>query len=405
MDILSFLINTVLFVTSFLLVLSFLVYFHELGHYSVGRFFNVAVERFSIGFGKPLIEWTNKNGTKWSIGRWPLGGYVKFLGDAGAASNPDEEQLAEIKRDMDVQHGGVTSDVFHFKPLWQRALIVLAGPMANFILAVIIFAGMAPIVDRYEIPSIVVSVVPGSGADDAGVLVGDHFISLNGVDVSDRLALQKYVALRSDVNMEAVVKRNDELVELSITPRKINEKDFIGGRSSRGQLGVGLNGPVSEKTHSPLSAVRFGVSEVQWTLQSTGYYLARVITGKDDLRQLGSVVKIATVTGKSAVDTMSETNVDANEQVKAVSTRLKELGMRLALLGASISIALGFANLMPIPALDGGHLLFYGYEAVAGKPLSHEKQELGFRIGFAVLITLFLVLTINDIGYVGSLFQ
>ena len=192
------LIDTIIFLTSFVLVLSFLVYFHELGHYSVARFFNVAVERFSIGFGKPLKQWTAKNGTHWSIGRIPLGGYVKFLGDAGAASNPDTKALEELKGKFEGDDTVALENIFHFKPLWQRALVVLAGPVFNFILAVFIFAGLGLAFGTYTIESLVGEVLEGSAAEEAGILPGDRILTMDGKDVSQFNDMRKYVVLKSN---------------------------------------------------------------------------------------------------------------------------------------------------------------------------------------------------------------
>ena len=396
---LSGLIDTIIFLSSFVLVLSFLVYFHELGHYSVARFFNVAVERFSIGFGKPLAQWTAKNGTKWSIGRIPLGGYVKFLGDAGAASNPDVDALNALKEKYQDNDNVAIKDVFHFKPLWQRALVVLAGPVFNFILAVFIFAGLGLAFGSYTVESLVGSVLEGSAAESAGVLPGDHILTMDGRDVSHFNDLRKYVVLKSDNTIKTIVDRNGEKVELIITPQKVTEKDFIGGKSSSGKIGIGSSpdAEIVEIKFNLLTAMGFGVGEVRDTIAMTGTYIGRIFTGKEDGKQLGSVVKIATMTGKTAIDA---TNADVS-----FGERLRLLIIRLLSIAASLSIALGFANLMPIPVLDGGHLLYYGYEAIAGRPLSQKKQEFGFRLGFALLLTLFVILTVNDIGYVASMFS
>ena len=396
---LSGLVDTLIFLTSFLVVLSFLVYFHELGHYSVARFFNVAVERFSIGFGKPIAQWTAKNGTKWSIGRIPLGGYVKFLGDASGASNPDAEALEKLKNEVR-EDGDVPLDqIFHFKPVWQRMLVVLAGPMFNFILAVVIFAGLGLTMGSYYVESKVGSVLPDSAAEAAGVQVGDKILTMDGKDVSDFNALRRYVVLRSDNNIQTIVDRDGREVELILTPRRVEEKDFIGGKASSGKIGIGLSEdptlvPVK---FGPVGALGFGVTEVKDTIAMTGHYIGRIFKGKEDGKQLGSIVKIATMTGKSAVDA-------ANADVP-FGDRMQMVFLRLLTLAASLSIALGVANLMPIPVLDGGHLVYYSYEAVAGRPLSQKKQEIGFRFGFAVLLTLFVILTVNDIGYVASIFS
>ena len=392
-------IDTVIFMMSFVLVLSFLVYFHELGHYSVARFFNVAVERFSIGFGKPLAQWTAKNGTHWSIGRIPLGGYVKFLGDAGAASNPDAEELEELKAKFENNDAVALTEVFHFKPLWQRALVVLAGPVFNFILAVFIFAGLGLAFGSYTVESLVGEVLEDSAAEKAGILPGDRILMMDGKDVSQFNDMRKYVVLKSNNTIKTVIERDGERVELELTPRRVEEKDFLGGNSSTGKIGI-ANSPdaeIIEIKFNPLTAIGFGVGEVRDTIGMTATYIGRIFKGKEDGKQLGSVVKIATMTGKTAVDA-ARADVTLKERIRLLSIRLLSIA-------ASLSIALGFANLMPIPVLDGGHLLYYGYEAIAGRPLSQEKQEFGFRLGFAVLLTLFVILTVNDIGYVSSMFS
>jgi len=392
------LFNTVLFISSFVLVLSFLIFFHELGHYSVARFFKVKVEKFSIGFGKPITQWTSKAGVNWSISRIPLGGYVKFAGDAGAASNPDTEQLEAIKADM-AKQGQDLSTIFHFKPLWQRALIVLAGPIANFILAMFVFAMLAMAIGTSHRAAVVGSVLPDTPAAAAGFEVGDKILSMDGKAIPYFIDLQRHVSLRSGSDINTVVLRDGREVSLIVRPAKVEQRDFVGGKAKVGRIGLGLDGkqPLVRKSYGLVDAFGFGVSETGSTIASTGTMLKRIFTGKEDTKQLGSVVRIAAITGKSAVDVA---NAEAS-----VSVRVKALITRLTMLAASISIALGVANLMPIPVLDGGHLLYYGYEAIAGRPLSQKKQELGFRMGFAVLLAIFALLTFNDIGYVRSFFS
>lgn len=392
------LLNVVIFAASFAVILGGLVFFHELGHYSVARLFNVSVERFSIGFGKPIVEWTRKSGEKWSIGRIPLGGYVKFLGDAGGASNPDRELLDEIKVKLD--EGGVdASGCFHFKPLWQRVLIVLAGPMANFILAILITAGLAMTFGTVSFKSVVASVIEDSAAEVAGVQAGDHFLYLNTTDVSEYRDLVTYISLHSDVELTAVVDRGGQEVTFPITPRRQERKDFIGGTNAVGTIGIGLSNSreyIRRIDHGPVSALKHGVDDLFGTVSATGTYIGRIFQGREDGKALGGVARIATMTGKTAVDIVNQEN--------SVREKARNMVYSLLSLAAALSIGLGVANLMPIPALDGGHLLYYGYEAIAGRPLSEQKQEFGFRIGFAVLLTLMVFLTINDVGYIRSLF-
>ncbi len=396
----SIITSAMIFVTSFLVILSVLVFFHELGHYSVARFFGVSVERFSIGFGKPIARWRGKSGTEWSVGRILLGGYVKFLGDAGAASNPDTTHLEAIKENLETEHGQeAVNSCFHFKPLWQRALIVLAGPVANFILAIVLFASVALIFGERAVKSVVVEVEPGSAAEAAGVEPGDVFLTLDGVDVRERYAFVTYVALRSDEELIATVQRGDQVATFPITPRRQERRDAIGGKTAIGTAGVmmGSRDYIVTRTYNPVTALGYGTSQLGNTLSMTGTYIKRMFQGREDGTQLGGPARIATMTGKTAVDVL---NIEA-----PLGAKLRYLAQNLLLLAAALSVGLGVANLMPIPALDGGHLLYYGYEALAGRPLSEEKQEFGFRIGFALLLAALVFLTINDIGYVRSMFS
>jgi regulator of sigma E protease len=396
---LSSFVDIVIFITSFLVVLSFLVFFHELGHYSVGRFFGISVDRFSIGFGKPIWKRKAKSGTEWMIAQIPLGGYVKFTGDASGASNPDIEELERIKAQVQAETGKGVEDIFHFRPVWQRALVVLAGPIANFLLAIIIFAGFAIGIGTYDRPSVIGEITPGSAAEAAGLQPGDKILTMDGRDVSRFSELSKYVVLRSDTDIQTVIERAGEQIELTVAPRRESRRDFAGGKSTTGFLGVStdINSELIRDEYGPLEALGYGVGRLGETFSMTGTYVARLFQGKENGDQLGSVVKIATITGKTAVNA-------ANAE-RPFGERMRALVLQLIQLAAVISIGLGIANLMPIPVLDGGHLVYYAYEAVAGRPLSQEKQEFGFRIGFAVLLTLFVALTINDINYVSSFFS
>jgi len=392
-----------LFAISFFVVISSLVFFHELGHYSVARFFGVAVERFSIGFGKPIWRRRAKSGTEWVIASIPLGGYVKFLGDAGAASNPDTEQLAKIKAEIDEKHGaGVSSSVFHFKPLWQRILVVLAGPVANFILAAIIFTGFILAYGKTQITSEVLGIADDSPAYAAGFEVGDRVLTINGKDARYTSQLMPLIGLRAGDRLDVVVDRNGAETSLVVVPNRVKRQDFVGGDAEIGQIGIQIPGRGSDakyldvKTYNLATAPLQGIKEVGISISQTGTYIGRIFTGKENGKQLGGIVRIAAMTGKTATD-------GAQRDVP-MSERASGIIKQLIYLAGALSIGLGVANLMPIPVLDGGHLLFYGYEAVAGRPLSQKKQEFGFRIGFALILGLFVILTWNDIGYVRSLF-
>ena len=394
------LLNIFLFISSFIVVLSVLVFIHEMGHYSVARFFNVSIDRFSVGFGRPIVKRTDKHGTDWVISRIPFGGFVKFSGDMGMASNPDHKQLAALKEKAEREGNNIDfGRLFHFKPLWQKALVVLAGPVANFLLAIVIFAVIVMNFGTRDVKSSVLSVVSGGAAEAAGVLAGDQFLTMDGKDVSLFKNLSPYVSLRSGNDIETVVLRDDREVELILRPRRTEQKDFVGGINKTGLIGVQLGGEdaIIQRRYNPVEALGYGVNEVGRTIASTGDYIGRIFVGKEDGSALGGPLRIATLTGKSAIDVA--------QLESPLLTRLKAGFFTLLQLGAYLSIGLGVANLMPIPVLDGGHLLFYGYEAVAGRPLSQEKQEIGFRVGFALLLTLFVFLTFNDVGYIRSFFS
>lgn len=380
------LLNIFVFILSFLMLITFLVYFHELGHYLTARLFKVSVEKFSIGFGKPISQWKSKNGTIWSLGRIPLGGYVKFS-------------------EIDNRKNGVIShtennDVLFTKiPVFQRILVVLAGPIFNFIFAIAIFASLSFTLGSYKVESIVGTVLEGSPADKAGFLVGDKILSMNNVNVSDFNDLRRYIALRGDTDILTEIYRNEARIELIIKPERKFEKDLIGGISKTGKIGIGLSEPlvITRLEYNLFEAIAYGFEELISSISMTGYYVGRVIKGEEDGKQLGSIIKIATISGKVAVDAINENT--------PITVRLRELSIRLLTIGASLSVAFGVANLMPIPMLDGGHLVYYGYEAIAGRPLSQKKQEMGFQLGLVILFTLFIVLTLNDISYVSSIFS
>ena len=380
------LLNILVFILSFLMLITFLVYFHELGHYLTARLFKVKVEKFSIGFGKPLLQWKSKNGTIWSLGRIPLGGYVKFF------------EIDNQKNDV-VSHIKNNDKLFTTIPVFQRMLVVLAGPIFNFILTIFIFASLSFTLGSYKVESIIGIVVEGSPADKAGFLVGDKILSMDNINVSDFNDLRRYVALRGDTDILAKIQRNEAKLKLTIMPERMFEKDLIGGISETAKIGIGLSEPlvITRLEYNFFEAIAYGYNELISSISMTGYYIGRVIKGKEDGKQLGSIIKIATISGKVAVDAINENT--------PMPIRLRELSIRLLTIGASLSVALGVANLMPIPMLDGGHLVYYGYEAIAGRPLSQKKQEIGFQLGLAILFTLFVVLTLNDISYVSSIFS
>ncbi len=392
------LLNTLIGAFSFVLVLGILVFFHELGHYSIARLFNVRVDRFSIGFGKPLWKRKAKSGTEWVIASIPLGGYVKFFGDAGAASNPDSEKLKQIRTDIEKKHGkDAWKTCFHFKPLWQRALIVAAGPAANFILAIVFFASIALFFGTNSLSSKVLEVQPQSPAYMAGIKPGDKIISINGQRADEAHLVSQIVALRSGDDLDILIERDGKKITITARPKRVEGRDGVGGKMQMGRLGVQLGGDLTRKQYNLPQSIAYGGKTFANVLSGTTQYIARIFKGKEDGKALGGIVKIAAVTGKVGAQAA---NIDGG-----VTHKLKSYIAQILWLSAVLSVGLGFANLMPIPVLDGGHLLYYLYEAVMRKPLSERAQEIGFRFGMALLLALFLVLTINDIRYLPGLFE
>ena len=387
-------VNAIIVVLSFALVLGILVYIHEMGHYGVAKLFGTRVERFSIGFGKPIAGWVNKAGEEWTVGRIPLGGYVKFAGDENASSVPTRDREA-----VRSEHGDEDDSLFQFKPLWQRTLIVAAGPFANFALAVLLFAIVAWTFGETAFQARIDSVSPDSAASEAGFEAGDVIRSIDGRDIDDAADVQSYVALRAEERMSVVVEREGREVTLDVTPRRVVREDAIGGATEMGTLGVILGGGADiamRKDFTLAQAIPHGFQRVGEVTAMTGTYVGRIFTGREDGKAMGGVLRIAAVTGKVAVDTSRAERVPLSQRAKA-------LAFSMLSLMALLSVGLGLANLLPIPALDGGHLLYYGYEALAGRPLSAEAQAMGYRLGALVLVLAFVYLTVNDVGYIRSL--
>jgi len=380
MDIISGLFG---YVIPFIFVLSLVVFIHEMGHFLVARWFNVIVEQFSIGFGREIVGWTDKNGTRWKIGWLPLGGYVKFLGDENAASTPDHEAVEKLPPE-------VRKDCFQFKPLHARAAIVAAGPVANFILAIVIFAFMYSVIGQTVTVPRVDQVVPGGAAEAAGFEPGDLVVSINGREIDSFNDLQRIVSTSPERELAVVVERDAAFVDLVVVPQLQEITDPFGNVQRIGMIGLSRQNSAEDLTtirYNPVTAVWMGVEETGFIITTTMSYLGDIIVGRQDADQLGGPLRIAQVSGQVAT-----------------------LGLLALLnLAAILSVSIGLLNLFPIPMLDGGHLLYYVYEAVRGEPLGEKAQEYGFRIGLAAVMTLMLFATWNDlvhlrvVEYIGSI--
>jgi regulator of sigma E protease len=354
----------------FAVVIGVLVFIHEMGHYLAGRMFGVKADSFSIGFGRELFGWTDRRGTRWKISALPLGGYVKFTGDMNASSQPSAETLALPPSARD--------GLFAFKPLWQRAFMVAAGPLINFAFAILIFAAFFLTYGHSYTPPVVSTVVADSPAARAGLQKGDVIVSLDGKGVDRFEDIVQIVAINPGLPIEAEIERAGRPVRLVITPAVLQEEDRFGNRYTRGQLGVASGGRVVAE-RGPFAAVYYAVDETLMLTRAMADTLVQVITGRRSVKELGGPLKIAQFSGQQA--SMGWSN--------------------LIQFMALISINLGFINLLPVPMLDGGHLLLYAVEAFRRQPLNPKVLEWAFMSGFALLISLMLFLTWNDLSSFG----
>ncbi len=364
----DFIVSLAGYVIPFVVVLTIIVFVHELGHYWVARRCGVRVEVFSIGFGPELFGWNDKHDTRWKISAIPLGGYVKFFGDADAASSADSSAVAA----MSPAERKVS---FHHQRLRNRMAIVAAGPVANFIFAIFIYAALFSLIGQPFTPPVVGDVVSGSAAEASGLRPGDRILSADGTRIQRFEELRSYVALRAETPIALTVLRDNSEIALTVVPSRVDVTDGMGGTQRVGQIGIRTTG-IDFVRHDPATAVVQAVRETWLVVANTFTYLGRIIEGRESGDQLSGPLGIAKMSGDVA----------------------KNGWLGLVSLMATLSVAIGLINLFPVPMLDGGHLLFYGIEAVRGRPLGERAQEYGFRIGFALVMSLFLFATWNDLN-------
>lgn len=394
----SALISLLVIIAAFGFVFSIVVIIHELGHFWVARLCRVKVEAYSVGFGKTIFSRTDKHGTQWKLSALPLGGYVKFWGDANAASAPDRAELARMRAQMEAEHGAdVAAQCYHFKPVWQRMAIVAAGPLANFILAIALFAGLALTLGETQLRPLIDSVVEGSAAEAAGIRAGDEVVSVDGDAIRYFSDLQQAVMLRRGDSISIGVDRDGELIDLTAVLETRYIQDDFGNDVPIGGLGVrvaGTEDTIIRVRHNPLSAIGSGIDRTGAVITGTARYISRVVTGRENADQIGSIIRIGAVSGKVA-----ERAYSAPGEQAALSDRLLNVLISLLSLTALLSVSLGMINLLPIPMLDGGHLAFYTYEAIAQRPLAPQAQEWGLRIGLALILSFMIFATLNDLRY------
>ena len=361
------------YVVPFLFVLTIVVFFHELGHFLVARWCGVRVLTFSIGFGPELLGFNDRHGTRWKLSAIPLGGYVKFFGDENAASVPDAQTINQMSEEE-------RRESFFFKQVVQRAAIVAAGPIANFLLAIVIFAGVFTFYGKQATPARVETVQPNSAAQAAGFTPADLIVSINGRRIDTFTDMQRVVSASAGETLDIEVDRGGERIHVKATPALTELKDNFGNVHRIGVLGItGAREPPVRV--DPLTAVKLGVEETWFVVDRTLSYIGGVVTGRESADQLGGPIRIAQVSGQVATAGF----------------------VALIHLAAVLSISIGLLNLFPIPLLDGGHLLFYAIEAIRGRPLSDRAQEVGFRIGLAIVLLLMIFATFNDILHLASL--
>jgi len=388
-------------IVAFVAVISFVVVIHELGHYFAGRVFGVHAEAFSIGFGPTLASWHDKRGTLWRIAGLPLGGYVRFLGDANAASAPDHETLETLRA------GREDADrVYHFKPVWQRALIVLAGPAANFLLAVALFSALGMVRGDVTIEPRIGEIVEGSPADEAGFQSGDLLVSIDGQRVGSFTDLTQTVMTRAGTPMRFTVDRGGREFLLEATPRREMRPDGLGGTRAFGFLGVGLSPDAQLTRHrfGPVEAVGHGVVRTADITATIVDYMARLVTFRASLEHINGPLGIATTAGQIANTAIAAPDAQDSGPYD-IGAAILRLATSLLLLAGLLSVAIGLMNLLPIPVLDGGHLVYYAYEAVAKHPPSPAVQSVGLKAGLALILGLMVVATWNDLSYLVGLFS
>ncbi len=364
------------YILPFIILILVVVFIHEYGHYYFARKYGVGVTDFSIGFGKEIFGWNDKSGTRWKICWIPLGGYVKFFGDRNVFSQADQEKIIE-KYNKDDQ-----DKLFVLKPLYQRVLIVFGGPLANFLLAIVIFFSIYTFIGKDFTPAVINEVQKDSPAMIGGLKQNDIILEIDGNKVKSIMDVSKYITMSTADIVDFKVKRSyDELI-LKIKPNIVPSEDNLGNKMNKRMVGIKLGAYNNEINHvklGPAQAIYHAANEVYYVSISSLKYLGGMIVGKADTSQLGGPIRIAKISGQVA-----------------------EFGI-LAFISmmAYISISLGLVNLFPIPMLDGGHLMFYAFEKVLGRPLSQKTQEGFFRIGMFLLLSLMFFTTFNDLKDLG----
>ena len=403
----GFLINVAFYIIPVIVVVGVVITVHEFGHFLAAKALGTKIDQFSVGFGKPIAHWTDKSGVEWRIGWLPIGGFVRFAGDDNAASVPDQDGLEDLRRDLIAREGETAlGQYYHFKPIWQRAVISAAGPFANFALSIAIFAGVLMALGEPISAARIAKVFPNTPAAAAGFQKNDVIVEADGRPVKSFETVRERIILRTGVPITFVVNRGGQHVVLNATPVRGPVTDAVGHKHSLGTIGIGFADlPQDHQTihYGPIAALGAGVGRTADVIQTTVFYIGRMVTGRESADQISGPLGMAQISG------------DLTKQTADISKDLASFALNafltVLLLVANISVGIGFLNLMPIPVLDGGHLLFYAYEAVARRPLAAKVQAVGYRVGLALVLGLMLFATVNDLqrlrvfNFIGGLFS
>ena len=364
------------YILPFISLIIVVVFIHEYGHYYFARRYGVGVTDFSIGFGKELFGWNDKSGTRWKICVIPLGGYVKFFGDRNVYSQSDNEKIIKEYNIEDQEK------LFVLKPLYQRALIVFGGPLANFLLAILIFFSIYTFAGKDFTPAVINEVQKDSPAMISGLKDNDIIVSIDGNKVKSIMEVSKFIMMSTDEFINFTITRSNQNLDIKVKPNMVEGEDNLGNKITKRMVGIKLGAYNNEVNHvklGPTKALFYAINEVYYVSISSLKYIGSMIKGSGDSSQLGGPIRIAKISGQVA-----------------------EFGiLPFISMMAYISISLGLINLFPIPMLDGGHLMFYGIEKILGRPLSQRVQEGFFRIGLFLLMSLMFFTTFNDLKDLG----
>lgn len=369
----DFLADGLHYAWSFILILSVIVFIHEFGHYIVAKWCGVKVEVFSIGFGKEAFGWHDRSGTRWKFSVLPFGGYVKMFGDAGAASTPDDDKIEEMS-EADKRLS------FHHKALWQKALVVAAGPAANFILTIAIMTFFLYTSGIRSTDAVIGEVMQDTPAQEAGLQAGDRILSVDGVEVHKFGDIARQIMTNLGTPVELRIERDESLLTLSITPMEFEDKDALGNVIRRPLIGIRSQELTSEDLNV-FQAVGHATSQTYQLCATSLHFLSQMITGQRSAQDLKGPIGIAEMSGQ-----VTQSGETAGETFRMILWFI-----------AMLSANLGLVNLLPIPMLDGGHLAYYSIEAIQGKPLALKFQEYGYRLGFAIIACLMAFTLFNDL--------